>query len=104
MTRQRDTHSSSHLSLGDCDVVGKQERSRDRTPRTNTPEGDRSGYMANCFVEDGPRLSHRVQLSSESTTADHAKTGVIGERSSASSHGQLESHSSGPQLSGLVGI
>lgn len=32
--------------------------------------GDRSGYMANCFIEDlASRLSHRVQLSSDAFPA-----------------------------------
>ena len=32
--------------------------------------GDRSGYMANCFIEDlSSRLSHRVQLSSDAFAA-----------------------------------
>jgi hypothetical protein len=32
--------------------------------------GDRSGYMANCFIEDfAARLSHRVQLSSDAFPA-----------------------------------
>jgi IS1 family transposase len=32
--------------------------------------GDRSGYMANCFIEDlASRLSHRVQLSSDAFAA-----------------------------------
>jgi len=38
--------------------------------RSDFAVGDRSGYMADCFIEDlASRLSHRVQLSSDALRA-----------------------------------